>query len=62
MLGNTELVIEYGRYAEQADAAVTVQAGETIVMATVVTSKSERDGIDYFPPDGGVLGADVRIW
>ena len=48
-LGNTELIIEYGRYAEQADAAVTVQAGETIVMATVVVAKSERDGIDYFP-------------
>jgi polyribonucleotide nucleotidyltransferase len=48
-LGNTELIIEYGRFAEQADAAVTVQAGDTIIMATVVTSKSERDGIDYFP-------------
>lgn len=48
-LGDTELVIEYGRYAEQAHAAVTVQAGETIVLATVVTSSSVRDGIDYFP-------------
>lgn len=48
-LGSTELTIEYGRYAEQADAAVTVQAGESIVLATVVTSKTERDGIDYFP-------------
>ena len=48
-LGNTEIVLEYGRFAEQADAAVTVTAGATIVLATVVTSKNEREGIDYFP-------------
>ncbi|MBU6389429.1 polyribonucleotide nucleotidyltransferase [Patescibacteria group bacterium] len=48
-LGETPLTIEYGRFAEQADAAVTVQAGETVVLATVVVSKTEREGIDYFP-------------
>jgi polyribonucleotide nucleotidyltransferase len=48
-LGATELTIEYGRYAEQADAAITLQAGGTVLLATVVVSKSERDGIDYFP-------------
>jgi polyribonucleotide nucleotidyltransferase len=49
MLGATELTIEYGRFAEQANAAITVQAGETVVLATCVTSKNEREGIDYFP-------------
>ena len=49
MLGATELTIEYGRFAEQADAAVTITAGETVILATVVTSKTEREGIDYFP-------------
>jgi polyribonucleotide nucleotidyltransferase len=48
LLGQTELTIEYGRFAEQADAAVTVRAGDTVVLATVVASKNERD-IDYFP-------------
>ncbi len=48
-LGQTEITIEYGRFAEQADAAVTVQAGETVVLATVVVSKNMREGIDYFP-------------
>lgn len=48
-LGSTELTIEYGRYAEQAHAAVTLQAGGTVLLATVVVAKSERDGIDYFP-------------
>lgn len=48
-LGGTPIRIEYGRFAEQANAAVTVTAGETVVLATVVVSKSEREGIDYFP-------------
>ena len=48
-MGNTKLTIEYGRFAEQADAAVTITAGETVILATVVTSKTEREGIDYFP-------------
>jgi len=49
MLGNTEITLEYGRFAEQADAAVTIQAGETMLLATVVVAGSARDGIDYFP-------------
>lgn len=49
MLGNIEVEIETGRYAEQADAAVTVRSGDTVVLATVVVSKKEREGIDYFP-------------
>lgn len=48
-LGDTTLTFESGRFAEQADAAVTVQAGDTVVLATVVTAKIEREGIDYFP-------------
>ena len=48
-LGAAKLTFEYGRFAEQADAAVTVTAGETVVLATVVTAKTEREGIDYFP-------------
>jgi polyribonucleotide nucleotidyltransferase len=47
--GGRELVIETGKYALQADAAVTVRYGDTIIMATVVKSKSIRPGIDYFP-------------
>lgn len=48
-IGESNLTIEYGHFAEQADAAVTVQCGETVVLATVVVSKNEREGIDYFP-------------
>jgi polyribonucleotide nucleotidyltransferase len=44
-----ELTFKTGRLALQADSAVTVQYGETVILATVVESKTERDGIDYFP-------------
>lgn len=44
-----ELSFRTGKLAKQADASVLVQYGETVVMATVVQSKNERDGIDFFP-------------
>jgi polyribonucleotide nucleotidyltransferase len=44
-----QLTIKTGQMAHQADAAVTVQYGDTVVLATVVESKEEREGIDYFP-------------
>jgi len=43
------LTIKTGKVALQADAAVWVQYGETVVQATVVQSRTERDGVDFFP-------------
>jgi polyribonucleotide nucleotidyltransferase len=43
------LIIKTGKVAKQADAAVWVQYGETVVQATVVQAKTEREGIDFFP-------------
>jgi polyribonucleotide nucleotidyltransferase len=43
------LSIKTGKIAKQANAAVWVQYGETVVQATVVQSKNEREGIDFFP-------------
>ncbi len=47
-LGRT-LTIKTGKLAKQANAAVTVQYGDTVVLATVVEAKHEREGIDFFP-------------
>jgi polyribonucleotide nucleotidyltransferase len=43
------LTIEAGRLAEQADGAVTVRYGDTLLLATVVGAKEAREGIDFFP-------------
>ncbi|MDP3764702.1 MAG: polyribonucleotide nucleotidyltransferase [bacterium] len=48
-IGSKKLVVETGHWAIQASGAVTVSYGETVVLATVVMSKNERTGIDYFP-------------
>ena len=46
--GGRELTVEVGRYAIQATAACTVQYGDTMIMATAVKSKKEKD-LDFFP-------------
>lgn len=43
------LTIKTGKVAKQANSAVWVQYGETVVQATVVQSKSEREGVNFFP-------------
>ena len=43
------LIIKTGKVAKQANAAVWVQYGETVVQATVVQSKTEREGVSFFP-------------
>ena len=48
-LGQSELVIETGRMAKQADGACTVQLGGTVVLVTAVCSKKPREDIDFFP-------------
>ncbi|MFH0804988.1 MAG: polyribonucleotide nucleotidyltransferase [Patescibacteria group bacterium] len=48
-VGGKTLAIETGKYAGLANAACTVQYGDTVVLSTVVLSSSIREGIDYFP-------------
>ncbi len=47
-LGRT-LTIKTGKLALQTNASVTVQYGDTVILATVVESATEREGIDFFP-------------
>ncbi len=47
--GGRPLIMETGRIARQADAAVMVTYGETTVLATVVAEKKPREGLDFFP-------------
>ena len=44
-----KLVLETGRVARQADGAVLATWGETTVLATVVSAKSPKPGVDFFP-------------
>jgi polyribonucleotide nucleotidyltransferase len=48
-VGDKQIVIETGKIAKQADGAVTVQLGETIVVVAAVAATKAKEGQDYFP-------------
>ncbi len=47
--GDKQIIIETGKLAKQADGAVTVQLGETIVMVAAVAATKAKAGQDFFP-------------
>ncbi len=49
-LGNgQEVTIETGRLAKQADGAVVLRQGNTMLLATVVSNKDAKDEVDFLP-------------
>lgn len=44
-----QVTIETGKLARQADGAVTVRQGNSILLATVVANKDPREGQEFFP-------------
>jgi polyribonucleotide nucleotidyltransferase len=48
-VGGQELTFETGKLAKQADGAVVVRAGETMVLATAMGRQEPREGADFFP-------------
>src|SRR5947209_3656015 len=48
-IGGRTLTLETGKLAEQADGAVTVRYGDTIVLATAMGEREAREGLDFFP-------------
>src|SRR6516165_8382130 len=48
-LGDKHIIIESGKLAKQADGAVTVQLGETIVIVAAVAATKAKEGQDFFP-------------
>src|SRR3982751_5386832 len=47
--GGRKLTLETGKVARQADGAVIATYGETTVLATVVSAKAPKPGIDFLP-------------
>ena len=48
-VGDKQIIIETGKVAKQADGAVTVQLGETIVIVAAVGAAKAKEGQDFFP-------------
>ena len=47
--GGKEISIETGKLAKQADGAVVLRMGDTMILATVVAAKDAREGVDFLP-------------
>ena len=47
--GGRPLVLETGRLARQADGAVLVRYGDTVVLCVAVGDKQPKQGLDFFP-------------
>ena len=47
--GGKPFSIETGKVAKQANGAVVVRYGETVVLVTAVSSEEKREGIDFLP-------------
>ncbi|HHW40395.1 MAG TPA: polyribonucleotide nucleotidyltransferase [Syntrophomonadaceae bacterium] len=48
-LGGRPLIMEIGKVAKQANGAVWVMYGDTVVLVTATLAKEPREGIDFFP-------------
>src|SRR5437016_5194932 len=48
-VGGREITFETGKLAKQADGAVVVRSGETMVLATAQGRMEQREGADFFP-------------
>ena len=48
-VGGQEISFETGKLAKQADGAVVVRSGETMVLATAMGRQEPREGADFFP-------------
>jgi polyribonucleotide nucleotidyltransferase len=48
-IGDKQIIIETGKLAKQADGAVSVQLGETIVIVAAVGATKAKEGQDFFP-------------
>src|SRR6187431_1051473 len=48
-IGGREITFETGKLAKQADGAVVVRSGDTMVLATAQGRMEPREGADFFP-------------
>jgi polyribonucleotide nucleotidyltransferase len=48
-IAGRRISIETGRVAEQANGAVVIRQGDSVVLSTAVMAKEPREGIDFFP-------------
>ena len=56
------ITIETGKLAKQADGAVTVRMGNTVLLATVCAAKDANPGVDFMPLQVEYKEKFLGIW
>ena len=56
------ITIETGKLAKQADGAVTVRMGNTVLLATVCAAKDANPGVDFMPLQVEYKEKILGIW
>src|SRR3989304_5203089 len=51
-VGRDVITVETGKLAGQANGAVTVRLGDTLILTTATMARIPREGIDFFPLSG----------
>lgn len=54
-IAGKEVIVEIGKYCEQANGSCVVRCGDTVVLTNATMSKEPREGMDFFP-----LGVDFE--
>lgn len=49
MVGDKEVTVEVGKYAQSASGSVLLRCGETVLLIAATVSEEPREGIDFFP-------------
>ena len=49
VIANKSIQIKSGKMAKQANGSITLQVGNTIILATACMSKQPKEGIDFLP-------------
>ncbi len=48
-IGGREVIVEVGKYAQQANGSCLIRCGETVVMVNATMAPTAREGMDFFP-------------
>lgn len=49
MIGEKEVTLEAGKYAQSASGSVLLRQGDTVLLVTATVADTPREGIDFFP-------------
>ncbi len=49
MIGEKEVTLEAGKYAQSASGSILMRSGDTVMLVTATVAEQPREGIDFFP-------------